>query len=170
MELLLIRHAIAERASSRGEAADARRPLTAEGRRRMARGARGLMALVAELDAVVPSPLVRAVETARIVADAFELSPEEGLPALAPGHPPQELLEWLRASRHGGTVALVGHEPHLSGLAALLVAGDPEPLFTFRKGGACLLELDGAPRPGGGRLRWLATARLLRLLGARKAR
>ncbi len=170
MELLLVRHAIAARTSSRGEAADARRPLTAEGRRRMARGARGLKALVAELDAVFPSPLLRAVETARIVAGAFELSPEEGLPALAPGHAPDELLGWLRALGRDGTVALVGHEPHLSRLAALLVAGDPEPLFTFRKGGACLLELDGAPRPGGARLRWLATARLLRLLAARAAR
>ncbi|WP_242345391.1 phosphohistidine phosphatase SixA [Anaeromyxobacter terrae] len=170
MELLLVRHAIAARTSSRGESADARRPLTAEGRRRMVRGARGLAALVAELDGVFPSPLVRAVETARIVADAYGLTPEEGLPALAPDRPPQEVIAWLCARRRDGTVALVGHEPHLSRLAALLVAGDPEPLFTFRKGGACLLTLDGTPRPGGARLRWLATAKVLRLLGAREAK
>jgi phosphohistidine phosphatase len=167
MEILLVRHAIAARTSARGPQADARRRLTSEGRRRMIRGARGLAALVPELDAVLPSPLVRAVETARILADAFGLTPGDGLTALAPGHPPQEAVEHLRTLRTG-TVALVGHEPHLSSLAALLVVGDPSPLFTFRKGGACLLEIEDAPRPGGARLRWLATAKLLRMVGARR--
>jgi phosphohistidine phosphatase len=166
MDLVLVRHAIAEQISARGGEADARRRLTPEGRRRMARGARGLRALVPELDAILPSPLARAVETARILADAYGLDPGEGLRVLAPGRPPHDAIEPLRALE-GGTVALVGHEPHLSGLAALLVAGDPAPLFTFRKGGACLLEVDGALKPGGARLRWLATAKLLRLLGAR---
>ena len=92
-----------------------------------------------------------------------------GIAALAPGRPPQEALDQLR-TLGGGTVALVGHEPHLSSLAALLVAGDPAPLFTFRKGGACLLEIGDAPRPGGARLRWLATAKLLRMLGAREGK
>ena len=135
----------------------------------MARGARGLRALVRRLDAVRPSPLVRAIETARIVADAYGLAPGDGLPALAPGRPPGEAIDWLRAQRglRRGAVALVGHEPHLSALAALLLAGEPAPLFTFRKGGAALLELGDAPRPGGAHLRWLATAKLLRLLGAR---
>lgn len=168
MELLLVRHAIAARTSARGAQADARRHLTPEGRRRMARGARGLVALVPELEAIVPSPLTRAVETARILADAYGLTPAEGLPALAPGRPPQEALEHLRALG-GGAVALVGHEPHLSSLAALLVAGTSSPLFTFRKGGACLIDL-GEPRPGGARLRWLATAKLLRVLGTRQRR
>lgn len=167
MELLLVRHAIAARTSARGPQADARRRLTPEGRRRMIRGARGLAALVPELDGVFPSPLARAIETARILADAWGLTPGDGLAALAPGHPPQEALEHLR-TLGGGAVALVGHEPHLSSLAALLVAGDPSPLFTFRKGGACLLEIEDAPRPGGARLRWLATAKLLRMIGARR--
>jgi phosphohistidine phosphatase len=169
MELLLVRHAIAVRSSVRGAQADARRRLTPEGRRRMIRGARGLTALVPELDAVLPSPLARAVETARILADAYGLTPGDGIPALAPGRPPQEALDRLR-TLGGGIIALVGHEPHLSSLAALLVAGVPEPLFTFRKGGACLLEIGDAPRPGGARLRWLATAKLLRMLGSRGAK
>jgi len=169
MELLLVRHAIAVRSSARGAQADTRRRLTPEGRRRMIRGARGLTALVPQLDAVLTSPLARAVETARILADAYGLTLGDGIPALAPGRPPQEVLDQLR-TLGGGTIALVGHEPHLSSLAALLVAGDPEPLFTFRKGGACLLEIGDAPRPGGARLRWLATAKLLRLLGSRGAK
>lgn len=169
MELLLVRHAIAVQATARGAQADARRRLTPEGRRRMIRGARGLTALVPELDAVFPSPLARAMETARIVADAYGMTPRDGLPALAPGRPPEEALDQLR-TLGGGTLALVGHEPHLSSLAALLVAGAPEPLFTFRKGGACLLEMGDTPRPGGARLRWLATAKLLRMLASRGAR
>jgi phosphohistidine phosphatase len=59
----------------------------------------------------------------------------------------------------------VGHEPYLSSLAGLLLTGRRASVFNFKKGGACLLELD-EPRPGAARLGWLVTARTLRDLGA----
>jgi phosphohistidine phosphatase len=113
---------------------------------------------------VVSSPLVRAVETARIAARALGVSKVEELAGLGPGGRDAEVLRWLQA-RGPGVAVLVGHEPGLSRLAARLVTGRATALFTFRKGGACALDLPG-PRPATARLAWLATARTLRDLGA----
>ena len=88
MHLLVIRHAIAaDRAGtgSRGQS-DALRPLTGEGRRKMADGALGLRALVPTLDVMASSPLVRAQQTAEIVAACYGIGQVEDTPALAPGH------------------------------------------------------------------------------------
>jgi phosphohistidine phosphatase len=128
-------------------------------------GARGLRSLVPSVDVVASSPLLRAVETARLVAGVYGSGNVEEVDALAPGSGPEPLLAWLRARRRGGTVALVGHEPYLSALAGLLLTGRRASVFNFKKGGACLLELDEL-RPGAAQLGWLVTARALRIMGA----
>jgi phosphohistidine phosphatase len=167
MEVLLVRHAIAEERAGGGAVADARRRLTREGRRRMRLGAAGVRALLPDLEVVAASPLARAEETARILAAAYGLprSAVVSLAGLAPGARPAAATAWLRARRAAGArgpVALVGHEPQLSALAAHLL-GVRRRLFTFRKGGACLIAL---PRGrGAAALRWHLGARALRLLG-----
>src|SRR3954466_2368199 len=71
VELYLIRHAIAE---ERGEKwpDDTKRPLSATGIARMRRAARGLKRLGVKFDVVLASPLVRARQTAEIVAAELE--------------------------------------------------------------------------------------------------
>jgi len=66
MQLLLIRHAIAEDRFefARTGQSDYYRPLTERGRARMARGATGLRTLVPDIDVLATSPLTRAVQTA----------------------------------------------------------------------------------------------------------
>src|SRR5438093_1192036 len=73
-ELYLIRHAIAE---ERGEKwpDDNKRPLTEEGIARMRKAAHGLARVGVTLDAVLTSPLVRARQTAEIVAAASDSKP-----------------------------------------------------------------------------------------------
>jgi phosphohistidine phosphatase len=167
VDVLLVRHAIAEERAGGGPAADARRRLTREGRRRMRLGAAGLRTLVPEVEVVAASPLARAEETARILAAQYEVPPAAlvSLLALAPGARPASAAAWLRARPAAGVkgpVVLVGHEPHLSALAAHLL-GAPRRFFTFRKGGACLIELPRGRGPAA--LRWLLGARALRELG-----
>ncbi|MBK9951473.1 MAG: histidine phosphatase family protein [Candidatus Competibacteraceae bacterium] len=67
MKLLLVRHAIAEDAESDGFAggADARRPLTEAGRKKMRKGANRLRSQLERIDVLACSPLVRARETRR---------------------------------------------------------------------------------------------------------
>ena len=164
MQLVLLRHAIAEDADRSGPGADARRKLTREGRRKMRLGAQGLQTLVGKAERVATSPLVRSADTARIVARALGAEGVDELKALAPGGSGEELLRWLR-EKAPEVAVLVGHEPGLSRLAGLLVTGRDTALFTFKKGGACALSMR-LPRPGSARIEWLATARTLRMLGA----
>src|SRR5216683_2320278 len=73
-ELYLIRHGLAE---ERGEAwpDDSKRPLTEEGMSRLRKQARGLARLGVMLDVVLTSPLVRARQTAEIVAAGLDPRP-----------------------------------------------------------------------------------------------
>jgi phosphohistidine phosphatase len=70
MKLLIIRHAVAEERDAWANTgkSDDERPLTTEGRGKMARNARGLREGVPSVDLVATSPLVRARQTAEIVA------------------------------------------------------------------------------------------------------
>jgi phosphohistidine phosphatase len=70
-------------------------------------------------DALVTSPLVRAVQTAELVAAAAGYAGIiEAVPALAPGGPTRAVVEDLSA--RGAAVAAVGHEPSISALVAAL--------------------------------------------------
>jgi phosphohistidine phosphatase len=83
------------------------------------------------------------------------------LPALAGGDP-EPLLDALEAYSRRRLVALVGHEPQLSSLLALLLGTRDAERLTFRKGGAALVDLPRGPRESG-RLLWYLPPRLLRL-------
>jgi phosphohistidine phosphatase len=161
MDLLVIRHGQAE---PHGDAAgDAARRLTDDGRKKMRRGARGLRRLVPELDALVASPLVRAVETAEIVSEAYDGLAIEQTPLLVPEGEPKELAEWL-AQRTESRLALVGHEPLLSHAASFLLAGVRTSFLQLKTGGACLLTFDEPVGAGRARLVFLATPWQLRKL------
>ena len=139
MKVYLIRHAEAVAESVAGTDED--RWLSPRGRE----AARGLARLLreqkVELDAVVSSPLPRAVQTAELVADGIDyLGPIEILRGLAPGAHPRRAAEEIAI--RGGAVAVVGHEPGISALGALLLGLPAFP--QLRTAQACAIE-DGAP-------------------------
>ena len=167
MDLLLIRHAIAEDRATFAATGlpDSERPLTARGTARMGETARGLLRAAPQLDLVATSPYVRARQTADIVVAAYGSPPVEETETLVPDAVPLAFAKWI-GGIEGGNVAAVGHEPHLSELAAWLVNGTEHPLFAFKKGGACLLSFDGPIDAGTADLRWVLTPKLLRGLAA----
>ena len=63
-------------------------------------------------------------------------------------------------------VALVGHDPDIGRLAALLIGASSSASIAFKKGGAAALEVDAFPPNGSGTLLWLLTPRQLRALGS----
>jgi phosphohistidine phosphatase len=163
LELFLIRHGVAE---ERGKdwPDDSQRPLTAEGIARLRKAAQGLNRIGVSFEQIVTSPLVRARQTADVFAAELKSKPSiVTSDALAPaGTPPaviQEITKHVRKAR----VALVGHEPNLGELAALLI-GARNPL-EVKKGGMCRIDFDMLPPKGGGMVRWFVTPKMLRELG-----
>lgn len=137
--------------------------MTADGKKKMRRAARGLRRLAPDIDRLVTSPYRRAMQTARILARAYEAQEPVVLQHLVPDAEPAAVARWLRAQRGVGTVALVGHEPQLSALATYLLTKSSEPILELEKGAACAIDLPAAGRTGS--LVWLLTAKQLRALG-----
>jgi phosphohistidine phosphatase len=163
MELLVVRHAIAEdrEAYAASGRDDAQRPLTARGARRMRRAARGLRQLVPTIDVLVTSPLTRANETAAIIRRAYKLDGLETAPVLEPSSPLDDVVAWL-SRFESGVVAIVGHEPQLGRLVTCLLTGTDRPAVELKKGAACLIEFDERPAAANGRLIWSVPPRTLR--------
>jgi len=75
------------------------------------------------------SPLVRAVQTAELVAAGLQLPIAVDVqPALAPGESARAVIAALKTLPPAAHVVVVGHEPGLSGIGAVLVGGDLDAL------------------------------------------
>jgi len=161
-EIYLIRHGLAE---ERGDSwpDDAKRPLTDEGISRMRKSMRGLSRLGVTLDVVLTSPLVRARQTAEIVAAG--LSPRPSLisaESLAPDGTFAAVVADLEKHVRKGRIALVGHEPGIGELAARLIGS--RHAIEFKKGAVCRIDLATIPPSGPGDLRWLLTPKIMRAI------
>ena len=166
MDLLIVRHAIAVERGDEAFDRDEDRPLTPEGIHKFRLAARGLKEYAPKPDCVISSPLVRARQTAEILRDA--LAPHAKIELcdhLAPGGDYGDLVAHvtgLGAQR----IALVGHEPHLSGFTSYLIVGNKGSVsLVFKKGGAALVSFPDAPAPGRGTLEWLVRPAVLHDLG-----
>jgi phosphohistidine phosphatase len=159
VQLLVIRHAIAvdrdEFAKSGKD--DDLRPLTDTGRRKMRRIAKGLRRQSGKPDVLAASPLTRAQQTAKIIADVYGIASVETIDALRPEARYPALVHWLAEHDESESVAIVGHEPHLSGFVSFLIAGNTNGCVQLKKGGACLIGFDRAPQKAIGTLEWLLT-------------
>src|SRR2546427_13215396 len=89
---------------------DAARPLTPDGRRKMERAAVGLRELVPQIDLLAASPLKRALETAEILAAAYNDVRVERIAELAPGAGVERGIGWLAGPQPRGTRAAAGRE------------------------------------------------------------
>ena len=152
MKLHLIRHADAVT-----EEADPARPLSTKGEA----DARRIAAWFRLNGALQPaqcwhSPLLRARATARILTE--ELGADILLvetPGLLPEDDPEDIANRLADYPPVHDLALVGHEPHLSALATLLLRGRVKPLaFKLRKSAILTLDPDGDVHKRDGRPRW----------------
>ena len=154
MDLYVMRHGLAGRRDAGRFPNDDDRPLTGKGRRQIVRQAKGLNAINLTLDVIVTSPLARSAQTAERVHRRL-LSPGRLITsaALKPSAHPSALMDEL-ATEHSSasSVMIVGHEPYLSQLISVLVAGEPRPLVRMRKGALCKLRI---PSPRYGRCGWI---------------
>ena len=157
MRITLIRHAEAGDDAPRDEA----RALTARGRQDARRMGRGLARRDVTFSLMVTSPLVRAVQTAEIVAAQVDYRGRIlATDALVPEGPVSQIVSFLaslaRDPEAVDSVALVAHEPILSALAATLTRLPRHP--PLKKAEALRIKMDGGPE-GTGTLKWRVDAR-----------
>lgn len=163
MLLFILRHAEAEDAAP-GQS-DASRRLTGKGRKQAERVGRFIRGLKEQPEAVLTSPLVRAVETARIVADEAKLNDPVIEPFLACGMTPETAREGLHPWRQSPAVLITGHQPDLGALANWLLGVSEGPGVQMKKGALCILEVSRFT-PGGAALRFHAPPAMLPAPGA----
>lgn len=165
MQLLIVRHADAgdsEEFARTGQP-DSERPLSAKGKTQMEWVAPALVRLVPDVGAIVTSPYTRARQTAEILRRVWKADPLEETDTLQPEMRAAAFGKYL-AARDEDVVVCVGHEPHLSALAAWLTTGSADAYMDFRKAGACLITFDDTPGKGAGTLRWMFGPRELKAL------
>ena len=160
MNLYLMRHGIAVAADEPAVTRDNERPLTPKGVKRLRRAARGIRRLDVAFDGILTSPVLRARQTAEIVASAFDPRPSIiTIESLAPGGSYASLVADLEKHGRKTRIALVGHEPGIGELGARLIGSRHS--FEFKKGAVCRIDVDEIPPVGPGDLRWFLTPKVM---------
>jgi phosphohistidine phosphatase len=162
MEVLFVRHAIAEERDSAKWPDDRNRPLTRAGIRRFEKVAGHLRKIVPSVDGVWSSPLTRAWQTAKILEEKAGWPAPRELEALEPEAAPRAVLAFLREHEKSERVVLVGHEPSMHLTVSHLLVGSPEGVgLEMKKGGAVLIGFDGSVAAGAAMLYWLLPPRVV---------
>ena len=145
MKLYFVRHtSAADNAPS-----DAQRPLTRQGQEEARLVGAALAGLSVQPERVFSSPLLRARQTAAIIARELKFAgPTEAIEELNNGESTPFLLRALPAVSE---IILVGHMPSLAEHVATMIGTPPFPGLTFGKGSVACVEL----RDSSGNLQWL---------------
>ena len=153
MKLYLLRHGIAEDQAASGRDSD--RALTSKGVKRLKDTIGVARQLDIEFKLIVSSPLVRAMQTATIVAE--ELDHRERIVEsrdLSPESSPERVWEGLHLMSDFESILLVGHEPLWGRLYSFLL-DSPSLSVHVRKGSLGLIELNAGSRAPRGTLEWM---------------
>jgi phosphohistidine phosphatase len=155
VDLYLIRHAEAHDLGERGVTEDAERPLTEQGEAQARQVGAGLQRRGVRPGVVLTSPLLRARQTAELLAAQWSSPvPEvQALAALAPGSKRRKLARALNDLGQQ-QVFLVGHLPDLAEWAAWLI-GSRKARLDLPKAGVAHIHCQEALDKGVGTLGWL---------------
>jgi phosphohistidine phosphatase len=139
MKIYFLRHGVAAEPED-WKGSDYDRPLTGDGRERMAQEAKALRKLGLKLDAILTSPLVRAKETADIVARELRMPSKED-ERLGGDFDVSSLGAILQGCADLKALMLVGHEPSMSSVIGRLIG---VARMDLKKGGLACVELPDA--------------------------
>jgi phosphohistidine phosphatase len=103
-------------------------------------------------DLIVSSPLIRARQSAELLATAIGAKAPTVDQRLSSGTEWSAMARVLAANPQARRICFVGHEPDLSAAIGLLTGAAS---VRMRKGGLACVEFYGVPEPGGGELAWL---------------
>ncbi len=140
MKLFFLRHGLADRSAWSGD--DFARPLTQHGVDRMILEAETIAKLDLPLDAILTSPLKRALQTAEIVAEQLNLLDRLKVDErLSPGFGRADLLAILEDHTYAEALMFVGHEPDFSYTIEGIIGGGT---VVCKKGSLARVDLTDA--------------------------
>ena len=163
MNIHLLRHGIAAPLAEENDFRDEKRRLTPEGELKLRRAAQGLKLLQVSFDLIASSPLIRAKETAELVAEVLKYkAPIDIWDELEPEGSAESVCSRLLPHVQKGSLLLVGHQPSIGVLASYLLTGNSNRSLPFKKGSIFSLEMTELPPAGIGNLNWMLSSRMLR--------
>ena len=163
MLIHLLRHGIAAPLGEENHFRDEERALTPEGSMKMRKSAQGLKRLGLTFDLIASSPLVRALQTAEIVAETFKFRKTIELwEELEPDGSIEAVFTRLSGETEKASVLLVGHQPSMGYLASCLILGDTKASLPIKKGGIYCIQIDQIPPRDVGELCWMLPPKILR--------
>jgi phosphohistidine phosphatase len=161
LELYIIRHGLAGTAIKE-KTKDDKRPLKKKGKEQIKVISKSLKKQKIDFDLILTSPLLRAKETADIVREHCGKGKEViTTKHLSPESSYNNLIKYLNSLK-AKKVALVGHEPFLSGFTSYCLTKNKNLLINLKKGGVLMLEVDKTIKPGKCTLSWLMEPKQLK--------
>ena len=149
-ELILPRHAEAQPATPGGD--DTVRRLSGRGEQEARAAGAWLKAHGVRPDRVLCSPSERTCATANLALSTFNSVPTTQMASEIYNATPGELLALLDQHGDANTLMLVGHNPGIERLVALLVEGRSDEFRGMPPAGLAVLHVDGPLEPGSARL------------------
>lgn len=158
MQIYILRHGIAENVKPGGRDAD--RALTPQGKQKLRDVLGRARAAGVEPRVIVSSPLRRAVETARLAAEALAYEGEIFQSrALLPDSTPEDVWQEVRLHGSAESVLMAGHEPLLSGFLSWML-NSPHVCADLKKGALARVDAELTSAQPRGVLQWLITPKL----------
>ena len=155
MNIYFIRHGDAEKSSPSKK--DSERKLTPEGISAVQSAVEGWKNFISSFDYIVSSPLKRAVQTAEIIAKAFQYKNEIITDKRIAGGKIDDVIE-IANSLDGKEIAFVGHEPDFSNYVSSLVSLSGA-FLSFKKAMIAKISFDSKVRLAKGNLEFLIPAK-----------
>lgn len=152
MKLFLIRHTEAIDYETESVRTDESRFITPNGRRISLAVFKALKDDLADLEKIFTSPLIRAVQTAEILASSLKYKNDvEIANELRPDSEYDKVVKLVKRNSIFKSIALVGHEPMLGKVVGEITNKETLP-FDFKKNGVCYIDYD--TESGKGQLKW----------------
>lgn len=150
---------------------DTKRQLTVSGKKEVVEIAKSLKKLGVKFNVIFSSPLARAFQTAKIIAEEYKLIEQiEQSEDLKPNGSKDSLYNKLSKLNIDSVILIVGHEPYLSSMINDIISkNDADRNYNknnnniiLKKAGLSRIKITSTVPKLKGELRWLLTPRILK--------
>ncbi|MGZ8926603.1 MAG: phosphohistidine phosphatase SixA, partial [Nitrososphaeraceae archaeon] len=171
MDLFILRHGCAGNRLS-DPMKDTKRQLTVSGKKEVVEIAKSLKKLGVNFNVIISSPLTRAFQTAKIIAEEYNLTEQiEQSEELKPNGSKDSLSNKLSKLSIDSVILIVGHEPYLSSMINDIISNNADTDRNYntnhnniilKKAGLSRIKITSTVPKLKGELRWLLTPRILK--------